>query len=306
MAPNPVSPAAPSPSNGIGRNAPQVVAPVAPPAEDALKPRFEELAKQTKRAAEVAKKAAEERKAATQERAAFGKEKAEFEEWKAMRADRKRNPAKYLQSDFGENWYDTLTKYKLEGAPTPDLIASEMDERFSGLRKELDERETKLLKRQDDMRAEELARSKAEYEASAVEHVKQNADKFPLIGLFGEYGSVPNEIEAHFRRTTKQNADGSWEPGEVLTAQQAAEVVEKRIEEIGKKFEEAKAKKQAAKPDGTPAAPTKRNEPPQRRTLSTEVTASTGGEWTPPRDDNERMRRSFAAIDRVMADRNQH
>lgn len=266
------------------------------PAED-LKPRFDELAKQS-RAHAV------ERKKLSEERANFAKERTEYEEWKKSREDFRRNPSKLLSKELGENWYDTLTNVKLNGAPTADLIVSELDDREAKLRKDFEAREQKLRDEIGSREKSEAARAKADYEASAVEYAKSNAEKFPLINEFKEWDAVPREIERHYVETCKRNDAGELEPGEVWTAEEAAKAIEERIAGIEKKFIERYEKLKAAKAPGSPNQ--KRTEPPQRRTLSTEMTASTGGEWTPPKDDSERMRRAIAVAENSMAARQQH
>lgn len=284
------TPSAPAPVAPSAKPAETPVAPVAAAPEskeDFLKPRFDELAKQTKRVAT-------ERRQVAQEREAFAKDKAEFEAWRAAREDRRRNPAKYLEQDFGQDWYDKLTEYKVSGTPTASLIASELDEREAKLLKRIEEKEAGLLKRMEEQQKAEEERSKAAYLESAVEYAKANSGDYFWISEFGEHASVAAEIERHFIATTKQLPDGSFEAGELLSAKQAADKVEGRIGELVKKAQEANSRREAKSKPAAPEAP-KRNESPQRRTLSTDMTAGSAAEWTPPKDDGERLKRSIAA-----------
>lgn len=167
-----------------------------------------------------------------------------------------------------------------------------MEEKTSGVSKELEQ-----------LRAQQAQRQQQEYEANVVAKVKAGADKFPLIDAFAEHGSVLQEIRNHFKATTKQGPDGNWLAGEVLTPEDAAAKVEARLAEIASKFQkyfEAKAAKQdpAATPNQSrTVVSSQRNETPQRRALSTTVTASSTPTRSPARDDRERMKAALAAFE---------
>lgn len=269
---------------------------------DDVAPRLAELDKRARRVAKEAQQL-------SAERAKFKSEAAEFEQWKQVQADKRRNPDKYLRADYGENYYDLITKLKVEGAVPADLIASEMDERFKSVEQKLAEKQAELDKKLSDYQAQELRAESQKYLDSAVAHAKANADKYKLLNHFGEADSVAREIQQHFAKTTKQLPDGSVEPGELLSPEAAAEAIEKRIADIAGKFKayfEAEAAKTAPAPqkgksvstEFTQFAP-KRTEPTQRRESST----PTDGEWTPPKNDRERLQRAYAAGEQHLASR---
>lgn len=266
--------------------------PVAAPKEDFLKPRFEELAKQTKQVV------AEKRRLAA-EKEALAKQSQEFNAWKATQADKLRNPLKYVEADYGPEWYDKLTQVKLTGVSTPDLLASELEEREKRLNSTFDEREAKLRKELDDFKASQDNAAREEYVQAAVAHVKADKDKYFWLNEFAEYGQVPAEIERHFIATAIQNPDGSIEPGEILSAEEAGGVIEKRITELVERAKAAEARREAAK--APKPAPTSR-EAPHRRTLTNDLTA-TSAPASPAMNDAERKKRAFAAWDAVQANR---
>lgn len=294
-APTPVADAA-KPTTQAAPETPPVQA---PPAADKPDPRLEELAKATKLQAQTAARLAAEKKALAAEKAEVERKAKEFSDWEALRRDRLRNPGKYLSKDYGDNWYERLTKVQLEGTPPADMVASAMDEKMEALQKQLEEREAKLNERFEELDVREAKRAQEEYEASVLADVKRSADKYPLIKHFGEEASVLREIKSHFEATMKQGPDGEWLPGEVLTAQQAAERIEKRIDDIRQKF--ASLNTPATTPAPQPAA--QRNETPQRRNLSTSVTASSTSTPTRKGDDRERTKRALAAWDAALASR---
>jgi hypothetical protein len=214
-------------------------------------------------------------------------DKAELEAWKTERAAVKRDPARFLAKEFGPDWYDKLTEYKLSGGKvTPELLAAVVDEKFEGLKKD---QEAERKKAADDDAAR-IAREEKQFldswSADVSDFVKQNADKYELINHFEVHDRVSAKIVSEFQATKK-----------MLTPEQAADLIEKDLEERGsksKKFVKA------------PAAPTpadKRNDPPQRRTLSNDMGATSQADKPPPKDDAERMRRAIAAMDAVQSSR---
>lgn len=247
------------------------------------------------------RKLAVERRKFDEERKANAEKQKQFEEWERVQADRRRNPLKYLSREFGDDWYDKLTQIKLSGSPTADLVLSEVEENTSKLRDEFKSEAQKLREELAARDAAEAARAKAEYEAQAVAHVKQSADKYPLLNLFEQWDAVPAAIERHFIDTCKQDAEGNLLPGEMWTPEQAALALEKQMADVERKLLERQKKTQPAAPQAQPAD--RLTSAPPRRTLSTEMTASTGGEWTPPKDDRERYARAMAAMDNALANR---
>lgn len=289
-------PSAPQPvaKPGVTAETPKPAAPAVeakPAPADDLKPRFEELTRQERHLALERQKFSKERE---QAKADAAKDKAELEEYRQLRADRLRNPGKYLTKDYGDDWYNKLTKYQLEGAPPADLIASELDERTSQIRKETTTEVDKLRNELKQRDADEAVRAKREYEQGAIQFAKSSPDKFPLINEFKEYGTIPGVIAQHYQESAAKGKPELW------SHEEACAEVEKRLATVESLFEARFKKKHGIK--DAPAAPAKRNEPPQRRTLSNDMTAPSE-DWTPPKDDRERMARVNARLDAMAAAR---
>lgn len=306
IAPTPAPPAVtptPRPSGTVPREAPQAAAPPppAPPSDDA---RLAEAAALIKRAAHDKMRVAKEKDAWLKERATkdseAAKEREEFAAWRKSRDDVRLNPAKYLESEFGPAWYDKLTEVKINGTPPTDIIASELETRMSAMRKEMEEREAKwrkdLEERDVKLTEAEAKRAQDAHASSVLDYVRTNAEKYPLIAEFKEEGTVLRAIKEHWEATAKQDEEGNWE-GEVLTAEQACVLIEKRIDEIAEravKLKTASASKTVPAPTKPPAASGKSNTPPQRHAQPT-------NEAAPAKDDAERRARAIAAWNAVRA-----
>lgn len=267
--------------------------------------RAKELEAQVRRtASERMKLAHEARKAreeATKREELLAAREAKLKSWEAEHADRKRNPAKYLQADYGENWYDKLSQVKLSGSPPAELIASELDDRSKSWEAKLSELDAKWAKKWEERDQVDAQRSKEAEEHAALSYVTSNAEKYPLVHAFEVQGNINAVIEAHFNATcTRDEVTGEVVPGEMWTAEQAATEMEKHLSEKYQKVALAKQPK-ASPPPVASVAP--RVSTPQRRTLSTDMSAASPT-WTPPKDDRERAQRAEAAWNAQKAARN--
>lgn len=252
----------------------------APQAQDEqrLSGAWSAIAKKEKQISATARKLSE-------ERAQLQKDRAELEEFRKMRDGAKRNPDPFLKSVYGEKWYDALTEYKLaDGRLTPELVAASVDEKFEAFRKEQEAERAKLAESSKAQAEQEYQEQLAQLSDSTKAHVEKNAAEYELINLYGSHALVPQLIEAEFERS-----------GRVLSIQQACDYVEAHLTEQVKKA--TAAKKFQATPGNT--AEPKRNEPPQRRTLSNDLTASTASTQRQAVSDKERWERAKAAMDEV-------
>lgn len=285
---------------------PTTAPPATPPSGEAAKPpetppappdsRMLELEAQTKRLAQERMKFAAERRRENEERAKanaeIAKAKAEAEAYRKEREDRFRNPAKYLKADYGEDWYDKLSKVQLDGVPPAGLIASEVDEKFGALKKELEDYKAQVAKERETERAQTAQREKEAYEAQAISYIRGAAEKFPLVHAFGLTDNITAVIQAHFDSTTRENEAGELVPGEVLTFEEAAKRMEAHLTEKLAAAEKLRA------PKAPPPQSAGNGKPPEapRRTLSTQLTGSSPP--TPPvrvETEAERRRRALAA-----------
>jgi hypothetical protein len=270
-------------------------APVEPKAPEA-DARLKELEAQTKRFAQQQRKFSEEKQAVEKRAAELEARAREYEEWKQHHADRLRNPAKYLEKDYGPEWYDKLTAVRLNGAPTGDLIASEIDSTAAKFSAELKKRDEELAKLRQEISTKEQNQAIESFHHEVASEIKRNIEKYPGIDAFSDdpsvWQSIRAEIDGHFQKNSQLILDGEMQ---MLTADEAANIVSKRIEDFGKRFETYRSKK--TQPVATP--PAAGITPPQRRTLSTDMTASSGGAIAPAKDDKERFERARAAMEAV-------
>lgn len=218
----------------------------------------------------------------------------EFEAWKKLQTDKRRNPAKYLEADYGPQWFETVNRAKLEGGTaTPELLASELDFRESRIQEQLKKQAEDFTKQLDARDAKEAQAAKAAYDAEAEGYLTSNLDKYPGIKAAGWKTHIAAYIQNHYEETCRKDESGQWVSGELLSPEAAAQGMEKYLRQIHESFKAAEAPQAATKP----AVPARRTEAPtQRRTLSNDMAQDTGVP-TPPRDDRERMKRAVLAME---------
>lgn len=262
---------------------PPAQAPAASPAPQAAAPEQhsrEELAR-------AAKVLADERKRIAAERAELDGWKKQRDEAEAVRKDRLRNPDKYLKSEYGDDWYDKLTKYKLQGIAPTDLAANVLAEAEQKFAKTVEPLQKKL----ESLEAEKQRAEEAAHFESIVETVKAAGEKYRYINGLKQHDALAQVIRAHWDATATKDEDGNVK-GELLTAEQAADLLESRFVEMKKLFDAVPAPKPAATP--------KPNEP-QQRSLSTDPQPQE--QPSDPLDDRERMRRAIAAMEEAQKKR---
>lgn len=251
-------------------------------------------AEQQRVAKEQAAKAeiAAERAKLDAERAEIEKSRAEAKEARETLERAKSDPG-YLEKIYGPDWYEKLTEYRLAGnKPPPDLAVRAVEERMEGRlsafeRKQEEDRKREIADRQ---KRDEEAKSSAEAEkqrvieafhAETVEFVKAHAEEYELTSLYEQHDLVPQVIEEHHRAT-----------GKILSAKEAADLVEKHLEEQVVKAEKSK------RLGGRFAKPAPAPEPPPKPapTLSN-GSAATPSFVGPPKNEDERLARAMAAMD---------
>lgn len=230
----------------------------------------------------------------------------EYEAWQKQREDRNRNPAKYLKAEYGEDWYDKLSKVQLDGTPPAALIASELDERVgkevAAIRKEFADYKAEVERKEQERAAAENNSRQESYLAQAVAYLKGAEDKYPFVHAFGQVENIPSVILAHERDTRSVDENGETLPGEVLTFEAASQKMEQHL----------KQKYEAAAQRITPKAATQtqpqsntRTPDVPRRTLSTRLTGQTQPSIPRPETEAERRKRAIAAGEAVEAARRQ-
>lgn len=224
------------------------------------------------------------------DRAAFQKERDEHSAWKTAHESRLRDPEAFLKQDFGEGWYDKLTEYKLNGGKvTPELVSAQVDERFAALTKQQEDERAKVVEDEKTRAATEHQQAWQKFQDDTKTFVDSKPDEYELINLHGAHASVVAVIEKTYADT-----------GRVLEAKEAADQVEKYLEEqIQKSLETKKWKSKAKLPPAVPGAE-KRPESAQPRTLTNAHGAvSTPPPPSGPSTEAERMARAIAAGEAV-------
>ncbi len=224
----------------------------------------------------------------SQQQEAFKAQKAEHEaqraevaEWKAAEANAKRDPVGYLKRLYGDDWYDKMTELRLSGGKvTPELLGEAMDAKIAALEKKHEDAGRKQLEEQKAQVQHEAEQSFHAWKDEVHGFVKEQADTYELINHFEVHDRVTAKIQSEWVKTQK-----------LLTPKEAADAVEKDLEERG-----SKSKKFGRAP-AAPAPADKRNDPLQRRTLSNDMTGSTAAAKPAPTSDAERRQRALAAMD---------
>lgn len=236
-------------------------------------------------------KLAAEREALAKDRDAHKSELAEFQEWKAAREQRLRAPAPFLEKDFGPDWYDKLTEFKLSGGKvTPELVAASVDERLAAYEKKQADEKAKA-------EATAAEQAKADHQAAwdkftedTESFIKAKPDDYELINLYGAHSRVIAVIEKTYTDT-----------GRVLEAKEAADLVEADLLGVAKKSKKLGAQSPAAVPP--PQGGTKPPESAQPRTLTNAAAPATAPAKPRPMTDEERVERAMQAAEAVRAAR---
>lgn len=302
----PVDPQATStPANG--QSAPAAPAP-ADPAKAAAPP--PPVAEKKPDAAEEAKAAAKLREARRAEQGALNKLKeakniqarlrqqfAEAQELKRRLAEAKANPEAHLRQLYGENWYEELTQYRLQGGTPPVAMAMQaVEQKIDGKLQEISRQvnETRSeIKAREDAEAERIER---DFGNRAVEFVKSNAEKYEFTNLYGQADQVPALIRLEWQKAVAKydeavaNGETPEEP-QLMSYAEAADLVEKHFEDLVAKS--AAAKKWQARQAAQAAAPA------TPRTLSNDLTASTPSLPTVRLTEQQRIENALAVAARL-------
>lgn len=276
--PTPAQPAQPQAPTTTPPPPAAVVPPPARPAAPAEDPRFAALAAKESAIVKAQREIAAQRDS-------FAKERQEYEAWKQQRTQATRNPEVLAKEVWGDNWYDKLTEFRLNGQQvTPDIIAQTVSEQLSAFEK-----------RQADARAAQEATQREQAQAQAqqaYDNFKQEThafvagrgEEYELINLHGAHNLVTRAIEQHFEATQK-----------IMTAKEAADLVEAHLAEQVQKS--LATKRFTAKAQPQPNGESQREGSAQPRTLTNALTGSTPApnEGVSMYSDAERIRRAIAA-----------
>jgi hypothetical protein len=120
-----------------------------------------------------------------------------------------------LQAEYGDDWYDVVTKAKT-GTVAPAHVSAALSEHEQGLKSYIDEQLKPLREENAQLKRESAERTRQEYAAKAAAYAKENAAKYELVNRYKQADNLGPFIESHYGAT-----------GEVWTHEQAAAELEK-------------------------------------------------------------------------------
>lgn len=262
-----------------------------------LKAGMDELQKQARRHAM-------ERQKFSQEKGAYLKDLEEAKRYKAERERFKLNPEQFLKGELGDDYYDKLTNMRLSGGalPAPVLEAElkALNEKWEArFGEEFQKRDEAAKTSQQQEAQRRLEGTRRQLQAEAGEYVKANfANHGALQALGDEAGlarMLAQRIEAEYGKSERRDESGELlVPGKVLSAKEAADLVEGEILALVEKVTATEAWKSLSKSSSSG------EQVQQRRTLNNSVTGRTPGR-EPPMSDEERRERAIQAFNRVAA-----
>jgi len=245
-APPPVEVAAPTPEPVV-ETAPPVVE------EDSFAKRFAALARKEKKMRQE-----------TEETKAIKDKYVDYETAKKLA---KTNPEEFLKKY--DLTYEDLTQFYINGRPKVDPKVLEIEEELQKVKKERDEERTKL---QEETR--QAAISKFKTEQTSV--VKAAGARFELINTTGAYDLVYDVTREYFETNKDENG-----VGKILSHEEAADMVEKYLEQEVEKFLKAdKIKNKFVKTDAKTET-TAKIEQPESKTLTNSMTSSANPQSKP-------------------------
>lgn len=236
----------------------------------------------------------------TAERDAFLKEREGLLTLKQREEQRRqtalRNPEPVARELWGDDWYEKLTEYRLNGTKlTPELVAQSVEERLNAWdQRQKSEREAQAAQERERLQQEQQ-QIIDDFRTQATDFVKGKADEYELINLHNWHPEVYRTIEQHYARTAKEGTP------KILSFKEAADLVEADLRERVEKSLASKAFKDrvVAKAPPQPQGEPKRETSAQPRTLSNDAFTAT---TSPPHpegasllSEEERFKRAIAA-----------
>jgi hypothetical protein len=177
---------------------------------------------------------------------------------------------------------------------TPEMEVRRLSRDLEEHKRSLADREAKAQAQAEAQRKASIDRETQEFRERTVRHVQANAEKYELIASNGLESAVPQKIEQHYRATF----DPDTGRGELLSPDQAAEMVEKEIEErlakaVATKKWQARVAASQSNAVQKPVA-----SPQVRRSTIAELTGSTAAAVPPKgRTRAEREARAMAVLE---------
>lgn len=266
-------------------SAPATAAPATESKPARVDPRFSALARKE---AQLVR----ERQAITAEKAALEAAHRQVVAFEEARNAAKNDPLAVL-SALGLT-YDDVTAKAL-GVEKPTTPEAQIEAVRSELERFREEQAT-AAKQAEEAKAAALEAERQTiietFRRDAVAHVDANAERYELTRLNNAASLVPQVVEQHFAAT-----------GKLLTAEQAADLVEKHFEVLADRIVTARkvqARTEAKKPAPAPKPPPPAANVPApaapAKTLSNALTASTSSTPSKVRTDQDRIRAALARL----------
>lgn len=279
----------------IETKSPEVTQPVTPPA---MPPTETKEAADSKLFASIARKEAklvQTQKAIKVQQEEMAQERAELNRYRALKTKAGEKPDDVL-NEFGLD-YTKLTERKLnEGNPSPEYVKAELKQEIDQLRQEAKAREE--AKQQEGLRQAEENKKLVlqKFSDNVNTFVTENADAYELINLHGTQKLVEAVIEQHYVRTQKESP---VRVGKVLTIKEAADIVEKHLEEQVEKSVATKKWQARSKPTEKIPEQKSQNQSKSSPTLTNQLTPSAAPSMQPAKTEAERINRALAKMEEI-------
>jgi hypothetical protein len=206
------------------------------------------------------------------------------EQQESIKQQARLNPRKALEY-LGTN-YEDITNHFLKGeAVTPELVAGVVEEKLTAFQKQqIEEREAEKKAAEEAKRLStqaEADRTINEFKSDLRTYLDQNKDKYELISLYDSQDAVYETIEQYFAKEKK-----------ILSADEAAEMVEKQLEELAKRLSATEKYGSLV----TPAKPESKTPNAQPRTIDNSFSAQSSGLSGPAKTEAEAFQRALAHL----------
>lgn len=209
---------------------------------------------------------------------------AKIREFEAMKEKARLNPMAVLKS-LGLT-YEQLTDFVLnDQKPTPADEVSVLKEEMSAWRRQMEEEKEQQLKARELEQQKNYEKAIEDFKASVNDFCSQNSDEYELINLHGGQELVYATIEEHFTKTQK-----------ILSTKEAADLVEKYLEDQVAKTLETKKFKSRLTPPAAVAETTDQKSPETPKTLTNHMNSIATPSMLPAKTESDRMARALAAL----------
>lgn len=237
------------------------------------------------------------------EHAAFKKENDELKKYRAAREEEDAsftlNPEPFLKKRLGDDYYDKLMHFRINGVPPAQLLAAEVKNIETKFAKQLEERDAQAKTAQEQALQAEEKEARADHAAGCTSFFASNVANFPLLETYGDPERIGRSLSAFIEQEFVKD-------GKLMTPQEACEKLEAaeyaRLEKAAgaEKYRPKLQEKWKAATVTTSSSGAQGTQQPSstRRTLGNHLTASTSA---PParRTDAEREAAATAVFNSV-------